>query len=164
MAGTLLLARTGGTPLDLPIEPRGQFRAHLRHRQPTSALSINPVRHSQYLIGAGLGSANNSRVSSSTACQHASAASRSPAAISLQISANVVGLEMGGRQDGAVGAVAQRLMILRVLAGQDREILRPPAQQIERLARSAQQSFRPDDVRMFGERSIASLPRLTPVR
>ena len=29
----------------------------------TSALSISPLRHSQYLIGAGLGSANNSRVS-----------------------------------------------------------------------------------------------------
>src|SRR6185437_11818648 len=45
----------------------------------TSAEAISPVCASQYLAGAGLGSANKSRVSSATSCQHADAPSRSPA-------------------------------------------------------------------------------------
>jgi len=48
-----------------------------------NALSIKPVRHSQCLIGAGLGSENNSFVRSATDRQSASAASWSPPDCSL---------------------------------------------------------------------------------
>src|SRR5437764_7724972 len=54
-----------------------------------STLSINPVRHSQYLIGAGLGSENSNRTSSSTDRQRASAALLSPASCSFQTLANI---------------------------------------------------------------------------
>ena len=54
----------------------------------TSALSISPVRASQYLAGAGLGSANSSRVSSEMPSQRASAASRSPCFSSVRTDAN----------------------------------------------------------------------------
>src|ERR1700761_9374663 len=45
----------------------------------TSADAISPRRASQYLAGAGLGSVNSSLVRAATLCQHAAAASRSPA-------------------------------------------------------------------------------------
>ena len=130
----------------------------------TSALSINPVRHSQYLIGAGLGSENNSRVRSATDRQRASAASRSPAVMQLVNLREGFGFDMRGRQDAAVGAVAQRLVVLRVLAGQNGEVLRAAAQQFERLVAVRAAILQADDIGMAGQRSIASLPRLTPVR
>ena len=118
----------------------------------TSALSINPVRHSQCLIGAGLGSANNS------SCQFrdcsASAPMRRrdcPAAISLPHLRKGLGLDMSRRQDAAIGAIEQRLVILRVLAGQNGEIRTRAGATDRATGRDRRAILQPDDVRMTGQ-------------
>ena len=58
---------------------------------------------------------------------------------------------MRGRQNSAVGAVAERFETLCVLAGQDGEVLPPPAQQLARLATVRAAILQPDDVGMIGE-------------
>src|SRR5665647_1250200 len=61
------------------------------------------------------------------------------------------GLDMRRRQDAAVGAVAQRLLILRVLAGQHGEVLRTPAQQFAGLVAVRAAILEADDVGVGGQ-------------
>ncbi len=58
---------------------------------------------------------------------------------------------MRRQQDGAVGAVGERVEILRVLAGQHAEAGRPPAQEIDRLFAVGGAILDADDVLVFGQ-------------
>ena len=62
------------------------------------------------------------------------------------------GLDMGRQQDGAIGAVAQRLVILGVLADQHAKASRPSPQQLDRLRTVGAAILQANDVRMFGKR------------
>ncbi len=62
------------------------------------------------------------------------------------------GLNVGRQQDGAVGAVLERIVILRILAGQHAKAGRPVAQERDRLRAVGAAILHADDVRMFGER------------
>jgi len=91
-------------------------------------MSLNPVRHSQCLIGAGFGSANSNRVRSSTDCQRGIALTRRQQALDFREGSR---FDMRGCQNAADRAVAQRFKILSILAAENGEILPAPAQQIE---------------------------------
>ena len=147
-----------GRAVTLPFAVRSPRRAAPRARRslPPSAAgprraSISPLRASQYFAGAGLGSANSSRVRSEMPCQRASAASRSPCLQQRAHRGEASVSMMRRQQDGAVGAVGERLVILRVLAGQDPKAGRPPAKQVDRLRAVGAAILQADDVRMLGE-------------
>src|SRR6202011_283592 len=61
------------------------------------------------------------------------------------------GLEMRRGQNAAIGAIAQRLMIMSILAGKNGETFRTPAQQIERLIAVRATVLQSDYVRMRGQ-------------
>src|ERR1700716_4467264 len=58
---------------------------------------------------------------------------------------------MRGRQNAAVGAIDQRLMILSVLAGENGEAGGTPAQQFERLLPIIRTILEADDTGMIGQ-------------
>ena len=117
----------------------------------TSALSINPLRASQYLAGAGLGSVNSRRVSSAMLCQQARAACAVALLHERPHRGKAFGLKVSRQQDGAVSAVGERVEILRVLAGQYTKARRPPRQEIDRLRAIGAAILHADDVRMSGK-------------
>ena len=84
------------------------------------------MRHSQYLIGAGLGSANSNRVRSATERHQLQGGIALAGGCQPVDFGERTGFHMSGRKDTAVRAIAQRVHILRIFAGQDGEIVRAP--------------------------------------
>ena len=60
------------------------------------------------------------------------------------------GFDMRGGENAAVGAIDQRLVILSILAGENGEAGRAPAQQFERLLALTTTILESDDIRMIG--------------
>src|SRR6185312_12193641 len=123
----------------------------------TSLEAISPVCASQYFAGAGLGSVNNSRVSSATSCQLADAASRSPAFRWLCTRAKV------SVATWADSRMAPSVSASKYSASSPVSTRKPSGLRRNRsidCARSAEQSFMPTMFGCCARRSSVSLARL----
>ena len=89
-----------------------------------SGEAISPCRHSRYLIGIGLASANSSGTRGASGAQAARAPATSLSAKRRPTSTKRFGHEMARRQDAALGAVGHHGEEERVLAGQHGEACR----------------------------------------
>ncbi len=151
-------------PGDLVVELCCQLGADLHHRQPD--------------LGAGdqAGGAASTWPAPGSARRTAAASGRRrfarrrarPRVAGLELREHRgkgFGLDMRRQQDRAVGAVAERVEILRVLAGQDAEAGGPSAAAVRAIcARLAPQSFMPTMLGCSASRSSVSLPRPTEAR
>src|SRR5579863_585012 len=109
----------------------------------TSALSIRPVRASQYLAGAGLGSANSNRVRADTLSQRSRASSVRPSLKSLAIAANV---DVSIWADNRMAPSAPSLNASKYRASSPVRMRKPAGRRRNMsidCARSAPQSFMP---------------------
>ena len=136
-------------------------------RLPPSAAALlryrsGPCAPASALPGEGLGSVNNSRVRFGDAPQPASAAARSPvSSTSAPRQMPAVSICADSRMPPSAPSL-ERVVILRVFAGQDAETGAEAAQQFDRLGAVGATILQADDVRMFGElqqRLVADVDR-----
>ena len=143
--------KDGDTPMDFRIEPCRQWRADLHHRQAHFG-AVDQSGARQPVLGR-----RRARLGEQQLGQTGNAVPARQRRIGIALlqegphRRENVGLDMRRQQDGAIGAVAERLEILRVLAGQDPEAGRPATQEIDRLRAVGAAILQADDVRMFGE-------------
>jgi hypothetical protein len=149
---------------DFQIEARRKFGAHFRHRQPyfravDQSAAPQPVLDRRR---AWFGEQQSGEIRNRPPARQRGIAFARHHQVPNQ--RERFGFDMRGGQNAAVGAIEQRLMIVSVLAGENGEAGRAPAQEFERLLPLTTTILESDDIGMIGNRSIASLPRLTPVR